>query len=88
MGLRIAEKHQGSLWNRTILFLNSDTRILSKKFFYIIKKPISKLPIVGFTTLSNDNDIIDFLGAYVDYLSNPQDILLWSKNYLFSQQFA
>ena len=75
LGLRIVEKLLSSLENRRVLLLNPDTKILSRNFFHTIEKISKRFPIVGFITLSGNDDLIDSIGAYVDYLGNAQDLL-------------
>lgn len=73
--LYLAKKLLGDLNSCIVVFLNPDTRIFSEHFLWHVELLSSRFPIVGFAMVSGDNDVVDSLGAYVDYLGSPQDIL-------------
>lgn len=76
IGLYLAKHLLKSLENKTIILLNPDTYVLERTFVKKANFLTRKLPIVGFSTVSgNLNNIIDSIGAFVDFLGNPQDIL-------------
>ena len=74
IGLALATKILGNLNGKIVLLLNPDTYILSKDFFRKIEKLLEILPLVGFSTISGKGDVIDSIGAFIDYLGNPQDL--------------
>jgi len=79
IGLIVARKILYNISDKIIIFLNPDTYILKSNFFNIIEKILEILPFVGLSTLSGSNNIIDSIGAFVDFLGNPQDILCGVK---------
>ena len=79
VALHLARKLLGDLNDRTVIFLNPDTRILNKNFLQQAESLTRVLPIVGFAMVSGNGETVDSLGAYVDYLGNPQDILCGVK---------
>jgi GT2 family glycosyltransferase len=60
---------------KNFILINPDTKIISKRFLKIVEYTLKHLYIVGFSMVSGDNDVIDSIGAYIDYFGNPQDIL-------------
>ena len=80
IGLILAIRILGDLNDKIILLLNPDTHILSKDFFRNVERLSRDLPIVGFSTISGENyDVIDSIGAFIDYLGNPQDLFCCVK---------
>ena len=75
VALHLARKLLGNLNNRTVIFLNPDIRILSRNFLQYVGSLTIAFPIIGFAMISGNCETIDSLGAYVDYLGNPQDML-------------
>jgi hypothetical protein len=75
IALHLARRVLGDLKDYTVLFLNPDTRILQNNFLTIVERLSSYFPLIGFAMLSGNNDVIDSLGAFVDYIGNPQDLL-------------
>lgn len=79
VALHLLKNILGSLEGRSIVLLNPDTRIIDKSFLKVVERFLEHFPIVGFSMISGSGDVIDSLGAYVDYLGNPQDILCGVK---------
>ncbi len=75
IALYLARHVLGDLRNRIVVFLNPDTRILRNDFLQRAEMLLSRFPVVGFAMVSGNNDIIDSLGAYIDFIGNPQDLL-------------
>lgn len=81
VGLALAKNILGELRNKILLLLNPDTYIIDKNFFSKVEMLAGILPVVGVATISGEKEevVIDSLGAFIDFLGNPQDILCHVK---------
>ena len=81
IGIILSKYILNNISNKIFLFINPDTYILTRDFFSRAERILRVLPVVGFSTVSgsNDNVFIDGIGAFVDYLGNPLDLLCCVK---------
>ncbi len=80
IGLYLAKHFLKTLKDRTIILLNPDTYILKRTFIEKASLLSRRIPIIGFSTVSGgSNNIVDSIGANIDFLGNPQDILCGVK---------